>query len=65
MNNGKSLTIVLLDKGLKKKDFAEGMHVSNATVSTLCKNKAWSGRMLVRVCDFLEIKPSDFIALGE
>lgn len=65
MNTGKSLALALIEKGLKKKDLATGLGVSQATVSTLIKNQEWSGKMLKNVCAFLEMEASEFIALGE
>lgn len=65
MDNGKSLNIVLSQRGLMKKDFADEIGITGATVSTLCKNKAWSGKMLVRVCAFFEMKEHDFIKLSD
>ena len=65
MDIGKSITIALRDKRMKKKELAMKLHVTPATVSTLCKNTECSGRMIKRLCQVFDMTASEFIALGE
>lgn len=65
MNTGKSITILLHDRSMKKKDLAAMLDMTPATVTTLCKEETCSGKMIDKLCIVFDIKASEFIALGE
>lgn len=65
MHIGKSVEIALIKKGMKKKDLAKALGVSAVTVSSLVNSHSCKGQMLEKLCDVLDMKASDLIALGE
>jgi len=65
VNIGKSISIALAQKEMQKKDLAQALGVTPATISNLVKSSACSGKALDNLCEVFEMKASDFIALGE
>jgi DNA-binding Xre family transcriptional regulator len=66
MNIGKSLKIALINRNMKNTTLAEKLGVSDAYVSAIaCGTKSVSLTMLKNICDCLDYKTSEFIALGE
>ena len=65
MNVGKSITIALFDKGMKKRELAVALGVTPHTVTNLCASKTCAGDRLAKLCEIFEMDASEFIALGE
>ena len=65
MNCGKSLGIALAMKRVKRKDLAEAVGVVPQQVSNWVSSGSMSNSNLVKVCDALDMKVSDFVKLGE
>lgn len=65
MNIGKSIKIVCAMKGLKLKDLAEKMDVNKDYLSRISGKTTCSPQMLEKLCAAVEMKASEFIALGE
>ena len=65
MNIAKSIEISLINKGLKKKDLAAGLGVSNTTIAKLCNTASCSSKNLDALSKFFELPASEFIKLGE
>ncbi len=65
MNIGLSVTIILARNDLTKRDLVDGLGVNPGTVSNLIKSKTCSGPMLLRLCEYFDIKASELIAEGE
>jgi len=65
MNIARSITIATFEKKMTKKELAEKMGVTSSAMTALFKGEACSGRMIKRVSEALDLKASEFIALGE
>lgn len=65
MNIGKSIKHALINKGMKNKELAEKLGVTPQSITNLCSKPTCSGKMLDQLCVALEMKASDFVALGE
>lgn len=65
MDISKSVKIALVMKEMKKKDLQEKLAVSHTTITTLCRNKECSSRMIKELADAFGMVASEFIALGE
>ena len=65
INLKKSLKVTLASKGMKQKDLAELMGCTVAYISNVGSKGDISVSKLQAICDKLEIKASEFIALGE
>ncbi len=66
MNISKSLRLALVHKDVSQAELAEKTGLSKPTLSLIAKGKrSISGRSLELICDALEYKASEFIALGE
>ena len=65
MNLGKSLRIALAMKEKRNKDLAEALEVGPVLVSLWIKHGNMNHANLERVCEFMEMSVSEFVALGE
>lgn len=65
MDLGKSLNVAIALKGIKTKDLAEGVDTSRQQVANWKRTGAIKQASLVKICIFLEMKVSEFVALGE
>lgn len=65
LNLGKALKIALVKKGIKQKDFADTLNVSPQQISNWVSMGRISNNNQRVICKALEMKLSEFIALGE
>lgn len=65
MNIGKSLQIALKQKELRNIDLAASMETSEQQISIWANKGNITKKNLIRICGILEMKVSEFIALGE
>ncbi len=65
MNIGKSLQIALKQKELRNIDLAESMDTSEQQISIWANKGNITNKNLKRICERLDMKVSEFIALGE
>lgn len=65
MNVGKSLRIALASKGMKQIELAEKMGISRQHVSNWTRRQGINKKNLDALCQALDMKLSEFIALGE
>lgn len=65
MDIGKSIKVALALKGMRSKELAQALGVTQPTVSTMCYRATSSGHMLIRLADAFGMKVSEFVALGE
>ena len=65
MHLGKSLKMALAKKPMRNKTFAELMETSESNVSRWISTGSIKQGKLNRICEILDIKVSDFVALGE
>lgn len=54
---------LLIDKGLKKTEFAKKVGISANTLAKLSRNEMVSMEMLVRICRKLECKLDDIVEI--
>ena len=65
MNLGISLKMALAKKPMKNKMLAEMIPTSEQQVSNWITGGAINSKNLKRICELLDMKVSEFIALGE
>ncbi len=65
MNIGKSIKVALAKKGMRGKDLAKKLGVTQSTVSLMSSRETASGAMLIQLAAVFEMPVSDFVALGE
>ena len=65
MNIGKSIKLALVHKGMRGKDLAERLGVTQTTVSLMQSRPTASGQMLINLACAFDMKVSDFVKLGE
>lgn len=65
MNISKSINIAISQREILKSDLAEGVGVTPVRISQICSGNVCSGKMLVKLADFFDMKVSEFVALGE
>lgn len=65
MNVGKSLKIALIKKGMSQTELAKKMGVHDQWVSKLANSESAAQTTLVGLAEALEMKVSEFVALGE
>ncbi len=65
MNLGISLKMALAKRPMKNKMLAEMIPTSEQQVSNWISNGNISAKNLKRICELLDMKVSEFIALGE
>ena len=65
MNISKSINIALAEREILKKELAEGIGVTPVAISNICSSRTCSGKMLIKLADFFDMKVSEFVALGE
>ena len=65
MNLGVSLEMALAKRQMQKKDFAASMGTTSQQVSNWIKTGAIKQSSIVDMCVILEMKASEFVALGE
>lgn len=65
MNVGKSLKIALVKQGISQTDLAKKMGVHIQWVNKLANNESASQATIVGLAEALDMKVSEFIALGE
>ena len=65
MHLGKSLKIALVTKGIKNKDLAEHLGIYPEQVSAWISSGNMNHVNLLKICQFLELKVSEFVALSE
>ena len=66
MNVSKSLRLAMVHKDVSQSELAGKTGLSRPTLSMIAKGKrSISGRSLELICEALDYKASEFIALGE
>ena len=66
MNVGQSIKIGLAERNRTQMWLADELGVSSALVSRMCKRRAnVSGEMIEKIAHIMNLKSSEFIALGE
>ena len=65
MNVGKSLKIALVKKGMSQTELAKKMGVHDQWVSKLANSESAAQTTLVGLATALDMKVSEFVALGE
>ena len=65
MDLGRSLKIALAQKGKRNKDLVEALDVGPVLVSLWIRHGKMNHTNLERICKFLEMPVSEFVALGE
>lgn len=65
INAGKALKVLMAKREVSREMLASDLGLSTVTISALRNNKLISGSSLVKVCDYFNIKASDFFRLGE
>ena len=65
MKLGISLKMALAKKPMRNKTLAELMETSEQQVSNWISTGSIKQKSLVRICELLDMKVSDFISLGE
>tara|TARA_R110000824_G_scaffold73183_2_gene186420 strand:+ start:2087 stop:2338 length:252 start_codon:yes stop_codon:yes gene_type:complete len=65
MNIGKSINHAVINQGIKKKELAVKMGISDAQISRLCGSKTCSGAMLDKLSRAFNMQVSELVALGE
>ena len=65
MDAGKSLRIVMTEQEISRDTLATDLGVSEATISTLRRNKLISGRNIALLARYFDMSASDFIRKGE
>jgi len=65
MNTGKSLKIALIKAGKSQDWLAKEMSVSKQQICNWCATKTMRGVTMIKICSFLELDCSVFIAFGE
>jgi len=66
MDIKKSFNIAMAIRGLSQQDLAKRMGLSKTYISLMVNmHKPLSMERLASVCNILDMKPSEFIALGE
>lgn len=66
MNLPKSLKIALINKGITQRSLAESVGTTDAHISNLSTGRAQlQGEMLKKIAKSLDMKVSEFVALGE
>ena len=65
MHLGKSLKMALAKKPMRNRTLAELMETSESNISRWIKTGGIKQGQLERLCEILDIKVSDFVALGE
>ena len=54
---------LLRENGLRKQNLVDDVGVSPVTVSKMGKGKMVNDKVIDRICEYLECKPSDIIAI--
>lgn len=65
INAGKALKVLMAKREVSREKLSQDLGLSTVTISALRNNKLISGSSLVKLCDYFQIKASDFFALGE
>ena len=52
---------LLIDKGLKKSEFAKQVGISTPTLAKLSKNELVSTEVIIRICRFFKCKVDDIL----
>lgn len=65
MNIGRSIKIAQAKKGMRGKDLAKKLGVTQSTVSLMTIRETASGAMLKKLADVFEMSVSEFVELGE
>ena len=65
MNAGKSINVLMINKGINGKSLSAELGLSEVTISGLRNNRGITARNLVKVCEFFQVTASQFFKLGE
>jgi DNA-binding Xre family transcriptional regulator len=65
MNAGKSINILMLNKGINGKSLSASLELSEVTISGMRNSKGITARNLVKVCEYFEVTASQFFKFGE
>lgn len=65
MNLSKSMRLAIAENGIKHKDLAKHLGVSNRQISHWLKSGSIKPVHLIAVADYFGMKVSEFVALGE
>ena len=65
INAGKALKVLMAKREVSREKLSEELSLSTVTISGLRNNKLISGSNLVKICEFFQIKASEFFLLGE
>lgn len=65
MNFRKSLKLALAQRDMKQKDLADRVGMRQTSMSQLAAQQSCTGATLQKIADALDMKVSEFVALGE
>lgn len=65
INAGKALKVLMAKREVSREKLAFDLGLSTVTISTLRNSKLISGSSLVKICDYFNLKASEFFKLGE
>ena len=65
MNLKKSVMVALAQRGLKQKDLADKVGMSQGSMSQLVGQTSCTGATLMKLAKAFDLKVSEFVALGE
>ncbi len=65
MNIGKSIKLVLLDKGMTQRHLAKSMGITEQQMCNICASKTCTGDRLQAIANVFEMPVSELVAKGE
>jgi transcriptional regulator with XRE-family HTH domain len=65
MNIGKSIKVALAMKGMTQKELAKRLDITPPALSQLAGQESCTGATIGRLATALQMKASEFVALGE
>lgn len=65
MNAGKSLKLALAQRSISQVAFAKTLGMTQPSISGLANSPRWTGASLEKIAHALDLKVSEFVALGE
>lgn len=65
INAGKALKVLMAKREVSREKLSQDLGLSTVTISALRNNRLIGGTNLVKLCDYFQIKASEFFVLGE
>lgn len=65
INAGKALKVLMAKREVSRDQLSKDLGLSTVTISALRNSKLISGANLVKLCDYFNLKASEFFILGE